>query len=223
MSHHESAAKGPEGRMVDRMLFFSDAVFAIVLTIMVLELRAPNLSGAVGPHGEAVLWNALGEMIEEFAAFIISFLLVGGWWLIHMRATQRLRVFDWPTAVANLFFLFTISLVPFGASVFGADIAGVASIQVYWSINAANSAAMTLLFVVSARGKGRLVGGLEPGEWTFRFIQSIAPGIAFVAGVWLAAVGRVDLSRFCWVLILPAMAMARLARVLLTRNKPARA
>ncbi len=45
--HHGSSARGPDGRMVDRMLFFSDVVFAIVLTIMVLELHAPLL----GPEG----------------------------------------------------------------------------------------------------------------------------------------------------------------------------
>jgi uncharacterized membrane protein len=208
MSHHESAAKGPDGRMVDRMLFFSDAVFAIVLTLLVLELRPPEGHG----HADTELWSALGEMFRHFAAFFISFTLVGGWWLVHMRVTRTLRAFDWPAAVCNLLLLLFIALTPFAAALFGQNIASLAALQIYWTLNAAVAFAMTLLFVVIARGGGRLIGGIGAREWWFRFIQSLAPALAFVFGAWAASRGFADLSRFCWVVIFPTMVIARLVR-----------
>lgn len=208
MSHHESAAKGPDGRMVDRMLFFSDAVFAIVLTLLVLELRPPDGHG----HSDAELWSALAGMFRHFAAFFISFLLVGGWWLIHMRVTRTLRAFDWPTALCNLLFLLFIALMPFAAALFGQNIASLAALQVYWTLNAAVAFSMLLLFLVMTRGGGRLIGGISVREWWFRFLQSLAPALAFVFGAWAASRGEAELSRFCWVVIFPTMIIARFVR-----------
>src|SRR6185436_6666827 len=111
-------ARGPDARMADRMLFFTDAVFAIVLTIMVLELRPPLLQReGVQNAGDGALWPALGGMIHEVAAFLISFILVGAWWMIHMRATRRLIAFDWPTAICNMLFLLAIAVMPFACAV----------------------------------------------------------------------------------------------------------
>lgn len=206
--HHESAVRGPDARMADRLLFFSDAVFAIVLTVMVLELQPPALTGPVG--SDAALWDSVYAIRHQIAAFVISFVLVGLWWTIHLRATRRLIIFDWPVAILNLLFLFTIAAMPFACAVFGSAFESPAAMEIYWAVNAAASFAMTLLFVVMARGGGRLMGGIGAGEWAFRFIQSIAPGIAFSVGVWLAANGYFMYSHFCWVLILPVMMLARL-------------
>jgi uncharacterized membrane protein len=74
MSHHESVAAGSQARLVDRMVFFSDAVFAIVLTLLVLELRPPH----VAPGGD--LWPALWIIRHAFVSFALSFGLVAIFW-----------------------------------------------------------------------------------------------------------------------------------------------
>ena len=213
MSHHESQARGSDGRMVDRMLFFSDAVFAIVLTIMVLELHAPVIPDHVGTGDPAMmLWEELSkpETFRTLFAYVISFMLVGLWWSIHMRVTRALHKFDWPTAVANLFFLLTVTLVPFGASVLGQGPNNATGWGVYWTINALASFGMTVLMFVVSRGGGHLIGGMGSRERLSRLVQSIGPGIGFAVGVWLAVKGEVDLSRLCWVAIPPFMILARL-------------
>ena len=213
MSHHESQARGSDGRMVDRMLFFSDAVFAIVLTIMVLELHAPVIPEHVaGADSARLLWEGLTstETFRTGFAYVISFMLVGLWWSIHMRVTRSLHQFDWPTAIANLFFLMTVTLVPFAASVLGQGPNNATGWGVYWSINALASFGMTVLMFIVSRGGGRLIGGMTGRERLARLVQSIGPGLAFAAGVWLAAIGEVGLSRMCWVAIPPFMILARL-------------
>ena len=169
MSQQETAARSHDARMADRMVFFSDAVFAIVLTLLVLELRPPEL------HGEDELWAALGGLSRHFAAFAITFGLVALWWLIHMRVTRRLAIFDWPTAICNLLFLFFICLTPFASALYGENFTSMATLELYWGVNLGASLSMTLLFFVMNRGGGRLVGGVGWREWTFRLIQSLAP------------------------------------------------
>jgi len=221
MSHHESTARGPDGRMVDRMLFFSDAVFAIVLTIMVLELHAP----VFGEHGlseatDAGIWAALASQFHIFFAYFVSFIIIGLWWSIHMRVTRALHVFDWPAAITNFLFLMMVTLIPFAASVLSGGITIGAAWAVYWGVNAASSAALTLLMIVVTRDKGRLIGGMSGRERLSRIIQGIGPAVAFSVGAWAAANGYLAFSRWCWVLIMP---MGIVARLIYKQPKPAKA
>ncbi len=211
-AHHESTAKGPDGRMVDRMLFFSDAVFAIVLTIMVLELHAPLMEakGAIKADSAAALWDALAGMARIFFAYFLSFAIVAFWWSIHMRVTRSLHRFDWPSATANLVFILAVTLIPFAASVLGENIVNPAAWTVYWGVNAATSYALTAMMIITTRKSGVLVGGMTPRERLGRLIQSVGPGIGFTAGAWLAATGHLEISRWCWVAIPPVMGVARI-------------
>jgi len=207
--HHESAAKGPDGRMVDRMLFFSDAVFAIVLTIMVLDLHAPLIKVAGSAQSAAAMWAALGGMGQTFLAYVMSFVFVAFWWTIHMRVTRSLHRFDWPTAATNLAFILTVTLIPFASSLTGQNPDNSAASVVYWGIDAATSFTLTALLIVSTRDNGRLIGGISKRERLSRIIQSAGPGLCFVAGAWLADTGHLDLSQWCWVAIFPVMSLSR--------------
>lgn len=204
MSHHESSAKGPDGRMVDRMLFFSDAVFAIVLTLLAIELHAPHA------ETNAELMSGLAAMAPKFFAFIISFALIGLWWSVHMRLTRRLIAFDWPTAVANLLALAFITLLPFASAVFGQNVGNNSALLVYWVVSAGAAWAMTLFFLVMTRDGGRLVGGLRGREWWGWFLSSIAPGVAFTLGIYFALTEQVWLTRFAWAFMIPIQVLARL-------------
>jgi uncharacterized membrane protein len=184
--------------MVDRMLFFSDAVFAIVLTLLVLELRPPEGHDL----SDDALWAGLAGMWRSYLAFFVSFALVGLWWSVHMRATRTLARFDAPTALCNLVFLSVIALMPFVAAVWGENVLSPAAMVVYWSANAAAAFCMTLLFVVSTRGGGKLLAQpFAPGERAARLVQSLAPGLAFLTGAVLAGSGHLILSWYCWALI----------------------
>ncbi len=204
MSHHESAAKGPDARLVDRMLFFSDAVFAIVLTLLVLELRPPEA------HGEPELIEGIAGMARQFASFFISFALGAAFWLAHMRLTRSLRTFDWPTAVANLLHLLTVALLPFAAAVLGEHIASRVAFKTYSVVIMAVSFSAALFWLVATRGGGRLMGGVNLRQRFAGALRAAGIGLAFLAGFVLVQKGYVDLARFCWVLIFPIVMAARL-------------
>lgn len=204
MSHHETGVRGHEARMADRMIFFSDAVFAIVLTLLVLELRPPELDG------DGDLLSALAALSGHFEAFAITFGLVALWWLIHMRATRRLAVFDWPVAICNLLFLFFICLMPFASALYGEHFTSLTTLELYWSVNLGASISMILLYLVMFRGGGRLIGGVSGREFAGRLVQALAPAVAFSFGIWAAEAGYVWGSRFCWALIFPVTMLSRL-------------
>jgi uncharacterized membrane protein len=186
-------------RMLDRMLTFSDGVFAVALTLLALELRPPE-----GVDG-AAFWSQIIELIPQTASLMISFALASLWWAVHMLVMRELKQFDWPTAICNLAFLFFIVLLPFAAGTFGASMELADPLALYWIINAGVSFSMALTFWVMSRDKGRLIGGIGWGERIVRLLQAAAPGFIFVLGAYWALNDQVWLSRFCCVLMAPLM------------------
>ena len=87
----------------DRLNAFTDGVIAIIITIMVLELPVPEAPGMA----------ALRPSLVLFAAYALSFVKVGIYWSQHHNMLQAARRVDGRVMLANLFFLFWLSVVPF--------------------------------------------------------------------------------------------------------------
>lgn len=92
-----------------RLEAFSDGVFAVVITIMVLELHAPH---------EPSL-SALAEEIHPFLAYVLSFIYVAIYWNNHHHMFQAAERVDGRVVWANNFLLFALSLVPFATNWMG--------------------------------------------------------------------------------------------------------
>jgi len=88
-----------------RVETFSDAVMAIVLTLLVLELRVP-------PHEPGRLPAALGQMWAPILAFLISFARVSVMWLNHHDLFSRIRRVDRPLLCMNLWLLLNCTIIP---------------------------------------------------------------------------------------------------------------
>jgi uncharacterized membrane protein len=93
----------------DRMLAFSDGVIAVIITIMVLELKAPH---------EATL-AALAASTPVFLSYVLSFVYVAIYWNNHHHFFSLVRRVDGATLWANLHLLFWLSLVPFATNWLG--------------------------------------------------------------------------------------------------------
>ena len=87
----------------DRLNAFTDGVVAIIITIMVLELPVPRGAGMAVLRPELTL----------FGAYALSFIKVGIYWFQHHHLLQAARRVDGRVLLANLFFLFWLSLIPF--------------------------------------------------------------------------------------------------------------
>ena len=94
---------------LDRFNAFTDGVFAIAITLLVLELTVP-----VGPEA---LVPALIEQRPEFVGYLVSFAFIGGSWIAHARMTRLMKRGDGLVAEINLLFLLFVALLPFTTSV----------------------------------------------------------------------------------------------------------
>jgi len=92
-----------------RLEAFSDGVIAIIITIMVLELRPP--------HGAD--WAAMRPLIPSFLSYVLSFVYLGIYWNNHHHMLQATQRVNGATLWANLHLLFWLSLIPFVTSWMG--------------------------------------------------------------------------------------------------------
>jgi uncharacterized membrane protein len=97
---------------LERIIFFSDAVFAIIITIMILDVKLPD----VVQTGEMATKNAFIGILPKLAVYMISFFVVGNIWTKHLRIFSFLKDYDMRLVGINLLFLFSVSLFPFGLS-----------------------------------------------------------------------------------------------------------
>jgi uncharacterized membrane protein len=104
------------GRGLDRVINFSDAVFAIAITLLVLNLRTPHLTGHDLDHR---LLDALGHDTGLLIGFVISFFVIARFWITHHRLSLLLRRVDTTFMVLNLVFLALIVFIPFPAEILG--------------------------------------------------------------------------------------------------------
>ena len=100
----------------ERIVFFSDAVMAIAITLLAIDLKAPETASAVsGP----LLAEYLRGIAPRIMSFVISFTVVGIYWMAHHRNFHEIRRYDNRLLMLNLIFLLFIALMPFVASLLG--------------------------------------------------------------------------------------------------------
>jgi uncharacterized membrane protein len=110
---HSPASELEREFELERMIFFSDAIFAIAITLMVIDVKWPEIPESV--KGVDIL-RMLNPTIVQFVVLIISFFVVGRAWKLHLRLFRQLKNYNQVLINLNLFFLFFIVIFPFTAS-----------------------------------------------------------------------------------------------------------
>ncbi|HVW95124.1 MAG TPA: TMEM175 family protein [Mucilaginibacter sp.] len=131
---------------LERVILFSDAVFAIIITIMVLDIRLPE---GIRHMDFKEAKHSFLELIPKTMAYGLSFFLVARFWLSHLRMFSHLRDYDNTLLVYNLFCLFSVSLFPFAVTLISGNISPETpaygwSIYIYMSIILLTALSQTL-------------------------------------------------------------------------------
>jgi len=99
---------------LERFIFFSDGVFAICITLLVIEIKVPS-HDELKIFTDAHLWDYLSQDFLKFLGFFISFGVVGHYWTVHHRIFGYLKNYTISLLWINLAFLFSVVLLPFSS------------------------------------------------------------------------------------------------------------
>jgi uncharacterized membrane protein len=203
----KSGAKDPlfcgedskRGYGLERLIFFSDGVFAIAITLLALELRLPE---GIGLRPASELIQSLGSMWQKYLAYIISFLVIGSFWISHHRKFRYIRRYNRSLLNLNLLFLMIVAFIPFPSSLISVS-SDFAVTVFYAGTMIAGSIMITILWRY-ASGRGRLVGDdLNPAVIHRETILPLVTGCIFLLSIGIAYLDP-DLAKLTWLLILVA-------------------
>jgi len=99
----------------ERIVFFSDAVFAIAITLLIIEIKVPHIDHAA-PDRE--FWLALAKLIPNFFGYFFSFFVIGAYWVGHHRIYGHIVRWDYGLIWRNILFLTAIGFMPFSTAFF---------------------------------------------------------------------------------------------------------
>ena len=161
----------------DRVVFFSDAVFAIALTLVAVEIGIPVVTGD-GSNEE--LWRALVEKLPAIIAYAFTFFWVAFYWRANHAFTVRLKAMSGRYVAAVLVYLAFIALLPFPAATLGEYYNAVA-LSVFLGYMAVVSSLEVVLLLVADRD-GLLEVPLTAGDRRYEVLASLTPvGAAVIA------------------------------------------
>jgi TMEM175 potassium channel family protein len=142
----------------DRIEFFSDAVIAIIITLMVLEIDLPRIETNAT---SAQVFQQLGEILPNIFAFMISFAVLGVYWVNHHQFYKAIEYSDWKLLWYNLHFLFWCSLIPLTTALLAEDFDKPAITAVY-GVNMLTSAGAFALMHAHTVRRGLFILNLSP-------------------------------------------------------------
>ena len=202
MSRERTVRRREENEVeFSRIVAFSDGVFAIAITLLVLNLSVPDHL-----HGKAfdeVLWDQRQDLI----AYAVSFAIIGRFWVVHHRFFSTVVGFDGHLLGLNLFYLGWIAFFPFSASVFGDHGANTAAIVLY-SLNLAGISLVGLWMAVDAERAG--LTRMDSKEAREGHRRALAVSAVFLASIPVAFIDP-NVAPFLW-LALFADSLAQRAR-----------
>lgn len=102
---------------IERLILFSDAVFAIAITLLVIEIKVPEVEKA--SISDAAIGKGLLHLIPRFIGFLISFMIIGLYWTVHHKVFVFVDHYTSKLLWLNLFFLLSIALMPFSSGLYG--------------------------------------------------------------------------------------------------------
>ena len=165
-----------------RLEAFSDGVLAIIITIMVLELKVP--------HGDSL--DVLAPLVPVFLSYVLSFVYVGIYWNNHHHMLHTCKKVTGPILWANLHLLFWLSLIPFVTGWMGENHFAALPSALYGVVLLMAAIAYWILqrLIIAAEGPESLLQRAVGGDWKGKLspLFYVAAIIAAFQVKWIAQV-----------------------------------
>lgn len=181
---------------LDRLVFFSDAVIAIAITFLAIDLRSPNIQNGTPSQ----FYQLLAELEPQLLSFLISFFVIGMFWTAHHRIFLHIKLYDRGLLWINLIFLFLVVSMPFPTSILANFSGTVQGVILYALVVAAIGLVQTWLWHYATHNR-HLVGQDLP-QGLIRDVRTIGLGISgiFLVSILIALINP-HLAEIAWSVI----------------------
>jgi uncharacterized membrane protein len=183
---------------LERLVFFSDAVFAIAITVLILDIHLP-VGGETASNSQ--LFNMLIGLWHKYLAYIISFWVIGLYWISHHRKFLLIKRFDYRLLSLNLLLLMVIAFIPFPTAVMSEN--GNRTATIFYALTMAAGGLLVVILWWHAAHNHRLIEPLLARQLQWREVAApLTTMTIFLLSIGIAFLNE-SLVRICWILILP--------------------
>jgi uncharacterized membrane protein len=183
-------------RELERIIFFSDAVFAIAITLLVLDIKAPVIPTKLVA---AKLGPALLGLESSYLSYVISFLVIGAFWAAHHRIFRYITGYDGRLIAVNTLLLMCVAFLPFPTAVLGGYGDTHIAVVLFASVLAAGSFFLLLIWSYACWGRRLVSPHIDPKLVRAHTIRAVAGVLLFLLSI-PAAFVSIPLAELCWLL-----------------------
>ena len=185
---------------LDRVVNFSDGVFAISATLLVLSISVPH--NLKGPGLDDKLWDAYSDALPHVLTYALSFFVIGRTWLAHHRMFKIVRRIDARFVALNLVVLAFVAVLPFPTEVFGEYPSSRPALIVYAGAISASGFASAALWWYAMRNN-RLIDPATPREWVAHaHLRALTIPAVFLTSIPISLIS-VGAAQFWWLWLIP--------------------
>ncbi|HYJ70133.1 MAG TPA: TMEM175 family protein [Nocardioidaceae bacterium] len=184
----------------DRLSFFTDAVFAIAMTLLVVAIEPPTLTG--DPSSPSVMGDALQEIWPEIFSFFLAFLLLGRYWLAHHAFGSTLDHVDRTLAGLTLCYLAFVAFLPFPTALVGEYDSNALSSMLFAACLTIISGLETVMLWHAMRSGLTRTSPVPRPAYRYALLQSTLPTLLLAASIPIAFASTVA-ATVMWILAIP--------------------
>ncbi len=185
---------------LDRLIFFTDAVIAIAITLLVLEIKVPEIEKGLV---DAELTHQVLALLPKFLGYLMSFFVIGMYWISHHRCFRYIKGYDRALIFINLLLLLFIAFVPFPTALLFSYPARFISVALYAGTMAAIGLIKVWLWRYATHNHRLVEKTLDPRLVKSLTIYQFPLPVIFLISIGIALFNP-QFAMYSWIPILPA-------------------
>lgn len=189
---------------VEYLISFSDALFAFAITLMALSIEIPNFPNNIS---ESELTKRLADLlIPNINHYIISFLVVGMYWIAYHRIFEYIKRVDISLVWLNLLFLFFISLVAYFTGLLSIYDTYRVIVIAFASIISIAGIILCIIWLYATRNQKLVDKNMHPYLVRYFFVRGIASPAIFLASIGISFID-IQVTYYFWFIMIPVYAI----------------
>jgi uncharacterized membrane protein len=184
-------------RELDRIVFFSDAVFAIAITLLVLSIEVPQIPENLVAEE---LLDQLFDLGRNMLSYVISFLVIFSFWTVHHSIFSSIRGYDRGLLWLNGLFLMAVAFLPFPSALLGEYGDQQLVVAIYAGSMAVTRLLLSAVWWYASIGRRLIVSDLDPGLIKAHHVRGVVIPLIFLISIGISFFS-VRAAIYSWVLL----------------------